>query len=199
MRRITPILLSLLSLCSYCYAAEPSRGLLADIDAALAALGCYEVTFEIKTDGCASAGRYVVDGADFYLASDGIEVYVESGVKYQVSSASREIVVDEASSLGNDIISNPARGFVSLAENLSVEEISVDGCRAVRLTPKSGGEVSETITVIAEARQNTPKSIVYSAEGGAITIEVKSLVASQDGLPRFNAEKYRGYEVVDMR
>ena len=199
MRKFLLLLIFSCVSCTLC-ASTPDKGsLLSGFDAALKALGCYRVKFEVKTDGYAAAGEYVVSGNDFYVASDGVEVYVESGVKYQVNGASHEIVIDSATSLGSDIISNPARGFSSLTESLSATEIVENGRRAVRLTPKEGAMISETITIEADKSGELPARIIYTADGGSIIIEVKSVERCPAGMPRFDVAKYAGYECVDMR
>ena len=196
------ILLLLIFSCISCslWASTPDGGsLLGAFDAKLKELGCYRVKFEVKADGYTAAGEYVVSGSDFYVASDGVEVYVESGVKYQVNSLNREVVIDSATTLGSDILSNPAQGFSSLTESFSATEIVENGCRAVLLTPKEGAMVSETITIEADNSGELPSRIVYAADGGSIIIEVKSVEHCSAGLPRFDIGKYAGYESVDMR
>ncbi|MBQ7856640.1 MAG: hypothetical protein IJ348_05945 [Alistipes sp.] len=180
--------------------AEGAGGsLLSTFDAHLKSLGCYRVLFGVRADGYESTGEYVVDGSDFYVASDGVEVYVEKGVKYQVNGAGREVVVDTAASLGNDIISNPAMGFASLAESLVATDLVVGGRQAVRLTPKQGSTAAETITIEADKSGRVPSRITYAADGGSIIIDIKSVDLCHDGLPRFDASKYVDFETVDMR
>ena len=196
------ILLLLISSCISCslWASTPDGGsLLGAFDAKLKELGCYRVKFEVKAEGYTAMGEYVVSGSDFYVASDGVEVYVENGVKYQVNRESREIVIDSAATLGSDIISNPAQGFSSLSENFQVTEAVEGGRRSVSLASKQGAAVSEAITIVADERGELPARIVYAGDGGSIIIEVKSVERSSAGLPRFDIGEYAGYESVDMR
>ena len=196
------ILLLLIFACANCmlWASTPDGcTLLRTFDAKLKELGCYRVKFEVKAEGYTATGEYVVSGSDFYVVTDGVEVYVENGVKYQVNRESREIVIDSADSLGSDIISNPAQGFSSLSENFQVTEAVESGRRSVCLASKQGAAVSEAITIVADKRGELPARIVYAGDGGSIIIEVKSVERSSVGLPRFDIGKYAGYESVDMR
>ena len=173
-----------------------AQSLLDTFEKNIAQLGVYQVKFTVEIDGYKMAGSYIVDGDDFYAAMEGVEIFVSQGVKHEVNSSTREVTIDSAANLGSDILSNPAKGFEVLKEQYSIAQTDVDGLSAIQLTPKSGGE---RIIVVADSAGTLPRKIVYSDSGAELTITFTAISATNAPLPRFEATKYAGYEVIDMR
>lgn len=178
---------------------EAAEKLLCGMESAMAALGCYEVQFDVIAEGYSVVGRYVVNGTDFYLAADDVELFVADGVKYEVNATKREIMVDGVESLGSDIVSNPTRGFTALLKDYVAESAEYEGRRAVRLIPRDGSGSSERILIVADVEGRMPALIRYISSEGAIDVRLKSVSKWSEPLPRFVREKYADYELVDFR
>lgn len=200
LKRIFVIVVSLLLSITYGSAQTADDGLLNRFETSLKAMGCYCVEFVVAFEEHSSKWRYVVDGDDFYVQSEGIEVYVSDGVKYEVNGSRKEITIDGVASLGSDIISNPSRGFATLAEGYDVVATEVEGRKVLHLTPKSvtGLQATERIVVAADASGELPSSVRYEMGGDAIEIRITSITKAEK-LPRYRAEDYSGFEVVDLR
>ena len=192
MRRLALTFFVLLSI----FAAS-AQSLLDTIEQSLATLGAYKVEFTVNLDNSYTfTGRYIVEGANFYVGVKDTELYVADGIKYEVSDQKREVVIDSAESLGSDVLSNPAKAFARLKEQYNVEQTVVDGRAAVNLTAKGG---DHSATVVADSSGVLPESIIYVQDGGVMKITFTTIAAHKESLPRFDRDKYVQYEVIDMR
>lgn len=174
-----------------------AEGLIEHFENSLKGLGDYRVTFTATMGDMVTAGNYAVSGSDFYIVIAGVEYYVAQGVKYEVNSERKEIVVDSAESMGGDLLSNPAKGFSILARDFEQRDVTIDSRKAVRLNPRSG-EGGE-ILVVANKGGNLPQMIVYIYDDSRMIITLDAIESLTSGIPRFDRSKYPDYEVIDMR
>ena len=193
MRRIVVALFIIIGI-----ATASAETLLDGISARLAALGAYKATFTVAVDGVNISGYYIVEGQNFYVSTEGMELYVADGVQYQVDGSKREVVVDSVTTLGSDILSNPAHSFELLKQQYNAMDGAQGAVRSVRLTPKQGS--GETIDIYADSANGLPHRIVYSfSNGGSLTILLTAIEPYSGTLPRFEQTRYAEYEVIDMR
>lgn len=174
-----------------------ATSLLETIERSFAALGDYRVTFTVTMDNMVTEGSYAVSGNDFYITLYGAEYYVADGVKYEVNAERKEIVVDSAESLGDDLLSNPAQGFSTLARDFNQTDITIDTRKAVRLSAREGG-VGD-ILVVADKDGKLPQMIVYIYDNARMTIVLDSIKTLAGGIPRFDRANYPDFELIDMR
>lgn len=174
-----------------------AEGLIEHFENSLKGLGDYRVTFTATMGDMVTAGNYAVSGSDFYIVIAGVEYYVAQGVKHEVNSERKEIVVDSAESMGGDLLSNPAKGFSILARDFEQRDVTIDSRKAVRLNPRrgEGGE----ILVVANKGGNLPQMIVYIYDDSRMIITLDAIESLTSGIPRFDRSKYPDYEVIDMR
>ncbi len=198
MRRTLLILFSVAAVAAAA-ADEASVRILKNIERNLAELGTYRAEFEMKAGDCSVRGEYCVSGSDFYMKADDTEVYASDGVRREVNATKREIVVDGIDAAARDIVSNPARGFSLLLEDFDSEVADGGGRTGVSLTPKPTSAIRETITVFVDADAGLPTEIVYGADSGCVSVRLLSVNPLAGDIPRFDAAKYEGYEVVDFR
>ncbi|MBQ6869799.1 MAG: hypothetical protein IJO17_04970 [Alistipes sp.] len=174
-----------------------AEGLIEHFENSLKGLGDYRVTFTATMGDMVTAGNYAVSGNDFYIVIAGVEYYVAQGVKHEVNSERKEIVVDSAESMGGDLLSNPAKGFSILARDFEQRDVTIDSRKAVRLNPRNG-EGGE-ILVVANKGGNLPQMIVYIYDDSRMIITLDAIESLTSGIPRFDRSKYPDYEVIDMR
>ena len=174
-----------------------AEGLIEHFENSLKGLGDYRVTFTATMGDMVTSGNYAVSGSDFYIVIAGVEYYVAQGVKHEVNSERKEIVVDSAESKGGDLLSNPAKGFSILARDFEQRDVTIDSRKAVRLNPRSGkgGE----ILVVANKGGNLPQMIVYIYDDSRMIITLDVIESLTSGIPRFDRSKYPDFEVIDMR
>ena len=193
MRKITLTLFILLA--TFAVRAE---SLLSAFEQNIKALGRYRVQFEVTLDEHRSAGYYIVEGDNFYISVDGIEWYVADGVKYSVDSNRKEVVVDSTDSLGDNLLSNPAKGFSSLEKYYTATNINIDGQMAVELKAKDATG-DERIVIQTTDDGKLPKVITYSYSNAAMVINIVAMESIQTPLPRFDEAKYPSFDMVDNR
>lgn len=174
-----------------------AEGLIEHFENSLKGLGDYRVTFTATMGDMVTSGNYAVSGSDFYIVIAGVEYYVAQGVKYEVNSERKEIVVDSAESMGGDLLSNPAKGFSILARDFEQRDVTIDSRKAVRLSPRSG-EGGE-ILVVANKSGNLPQMIVYIYDDSRMIITLDAIESLTSGIPRFDRSKYPDFELIDMR
>ena len=179
-----------------CFSAS-AESLLSCFERSLAALGDYRVAFTVTMGDMVTEGNYAVSGNDFYITLYGAEYYVADGVKYEINSERKEIVIDSAQSLGGDLLSNPAQAFSILARDFEQREVSIDSRRAVRLSERNGG--AGDMLVVADKNGTLPQMIVYIYGEERMTIVLDSIESLATGIPRFDRSKYADFEVIDMR
>ena len=174
-----------------------AEGLIEHFENSLKGLGDYRVTFTATMGDMVTAGNYAVSGSDFYIVIAGVEYYVAQGVKHEVNSERKEIVVDSAESMGGDLLSNPAKGFSILARDFEQRDVTIDSRKAVRLNPRNG-EGGE-ILVVANKSGDLPQMIVYIYDDSRMIITLDAIESLTSGIPRFDRSKYPDFELIDMR
>lgn len=174
-----------------------AEGLIEHFENSLKGLGDYRVTFTATMGDMVTAGNYAVSGNDFYIVIAEVEYYVAQGVKHEVNSERKEIVVDSAESMGGDLLSNPAKGFSILARDFEQRDVTIDSRKAVRLSPRSG-EGGE-ILVVANKSGDLPQMIVYIYDDSRMIITLDAIESLTSGIPRFDRSKYPDFEFIDMR
>lgn len=174
-----------------------AEGLIEHFENSLKGLGDYRVTFTATMGDMVTSGNYAVSGSDFYIVIAGVEYYVAQGVKHEVNSERKEIVVDSAESMGGDLLSNPAKGFSILARDFEQRDVTIDSRKAVRLSPRSG-EGGE-ILVVANKGGDLPQMIVYIYDDSRMIITLDAIESLTSGIPRFDRSKYPDFELIDMR
>ena len=180
--------------------------LLKTFETSLSQMERYRVEFDVLVKMNAGSdhaeqkyqGEYVVDKDNFYVSNGHQELFVADGVKYVVNHLSREVIIEAATALGSDILSNPSRGFSALAEGYNAESAEVNGRKALLLTSPKGNASSETIIVVADESGLRPAAIIYAMGGDRIEINIRTISAAES-LPRYEADKFAGFEVIDWR
>ena len=109
--------------------------------------------------------------------------------------ASKEIIVDRADAYEKELL-NSLDGFTHIAADYKIEECVVDGSTAVRLTPKSQGD---TIYVILKSDGESIAKFKYGAGENLVEVIITKSEKSNQKLPIFSKERYKGFEMIDFR
>ncbi|MGN0007029.1 MAG: outer membrane lipoprotein carrier protein LolA [Alistipes sp.] len=182
------------------FADEQALRILNAMEQTLSAMGTYRVEFEIVAGDYRTEGEYVVAGDDFYVRADDTEVYAEAGIRREISRSKREITVDDIDTSARDIISNPSSGFASLSADFdSAASTDADGVLRIVFSPKDASVSGESVTVEMANGGKLPKTIIYKTSAGEVVVRMTDIAPAKAGLPRFDAKRYEGYEVVDFR
>ena len=193
MKRALTIFLLLVTLSAW--ADERGEKRLERISRHYSALGNYSLSFVLRAGEGVQQGELMVEGNNSYIKVADTEVFVVDSLRYEVRGASKEIIVDRADAYEKELL-NPLSGFSGVKNDYNIEECEVDGCVAVRLTPKRTGETMYIVTApdgesIAKVKSGVGEN---SAE-----VEVNRLQGVPSPMPKFSKEQYKGFELIDFR
>lgn len=159
------------------------------------ALGNYSLHFVLRAGEGQQKGELAVEGNNSYMRVGDTEVFILDSLRYEVRPASKEIVIDKAELYERELM-NPLNGFASVKADYNIEEVQVEGRVAVRLTPKRTGD---TIYIITAADGESIETIRYGVGGASAEVVVEKMRKSHESLPRFDKERYKGFELIDFR
>ena len=159
------------------------------------ALGNYSLSFVLRAGGGEQKGRLMVEGNNSYIKVADTEVYVVDSLRYEVRGSSKEIIVDRADAYEKELL-NPLNGFSGVKNDYNIEECEVDGCVAVRLTPKRTGE---TIYIVTAPDGESIAKVKYGVGENSAEVEVNRQQGVPSPMPKFSKEQYKGFELIDFR
>lgn len=184
-----------------CIANLSAKSLLDTLVSNLTGMGSHSSEFVVvmseQSEQFSFKGSYITDGKSVYITMADVVIYAAEGVKYEVNSQSKEIVVDSAASLENDLFSNPASFLSNLSTEYNTLDTDVEGVKAVLLTPKDLTKTAQ-ITVLANNSGTLPETIVM--EEGTTVLKVNfEFKPTSNPVPRFSRDKYPDFELLDLR
>lgn len=186
-----------------------AQELLSKLQARIASMGDYRITFKVYAEGNPVEGVFNVSGRKFRIVSDGFDVIGDGKVRYEINHGMAEVAIDNMDSTDINILTNPTRAFEFASvgfEPVYEGEVTVNGikCDQIYLTP-SGNNVTITGVMLAVSRATgLPVRMIYGLDGIEDEVMV-SIVKFEGGLHipsadfRFDRTKYKDYEVVDFR
>lgn len=160
-----------------------------------AALGNYSMSFVLRAGESIQEGELMVEGKNSYIKIAETELYVVDSLRYEVRGTSKEIIVDRADAYEKELL-NSLNGFSAIAADYAIEECTIEGRTAVRLTPKKPGEVAYIITT--PSGEGVAK-MLYGAGENKVEIIVEKSESTTQKLPIFSKEEYKGFELIDFR
>ncbi|MBP3551190.1 MAG: hypothetical protein J6J57_06050 [Alistipes sp.] len=193
MKRVLTIFLLFITLSAW--ADERGEKRLERISRHYSALGNYSLSFVLRAGGGEQKGRLMVEGNNSYIKIADTEVYVVDSLRYEVRGASKEIIVDRADAYEKELL-NPLSGFSGVKNDYNIEECEVDGCVAVRLTPKRTGE---TIYIVTAPDGESIAKVKYGVGENSAEVEVNRQQGVPSPMPKFSKEQYKGFELIDFR
>lgn len=173
---------------------------LAQMSSTIKKMGSYKVEFSLSMGQQAVVGSYVVDGNSYYISLDGVEVYCDGVVRYEVNRELGEIVVDEVNSESYNLLDNPTRSFDFLASEFKSSILTEDSNQIViRLDPLSDNIPFGHLILAINLETKLPKSIIYDMSGDKIQVDIKGFTTSLLPLKLFVPTHYSDYEWIDFR
>ena len=193
MRKVVALLLLLTTLTAV--ADERGEARLARISRYYASLGDYRLSFVLKIEGAEQSGELGVQGQNFYMRLADTEVFVADSVRYEVRPTTKEIVVDKSEHYEQELLST-LNGLVNVGAEYDVVECEVEGRQALRMTSKRGGD---TIYIVLSVDGESISRLIYGSGEGAMSLTLTRAQKSVAPLPKFDKERYKGFELVDFR
>ena len=177
------------------FADERGEKRLERISRHYSALGSYSLSFVLRAGDGEQSGLLSVDGNNSYIKIADTEVFVVDSVRYEVRNSTKEIVVDRADAYEKELL-NPLNGFSGVSNDYTIEEFEESGRVGVRLVPKRTGE---NIYIETAADGESISKVRYGNGKSGAEVEVLSLRRRGEALPKFDKERYKGFELIDFR
>lgn len=181
-------------------ADEGSGEMLSALQQRLEGMPGYRVDFEVQVGGQTFAGRYLVQGDDYYMTLAGSEVFGLDGVRYEVDPSKREVIIDQTDYTSHNLLNNPTRAFSILKQEFDHRLLAREqGVVTLELQPRTPEVGISRITLLLEAQTATPRSLRYDAEGEQVVVTIRQLTAEGASIHPFEAKNYPDYEIIDFR
>lgn len=173
--------------------------------------GQYQVEFAFRADAASQpvTGRCVVQGDKYYLSAEGMEVYCDGKVKYEVNNGYKEVTVDRVDPADKSILANPAKVFdfpdAMFSHSYSAAgNVGTSKCDMITLKPKDTDSAIVEITLSVDQSTGLPLRISYRLDGvsSAVSVDIYS-IKRLESVPAaqftFDKSKYKSFEIIDFR
>jgi hypothetical protein len=146
-------------------------------------------------------GLFMVDGEDYYITIGIMEVYGDGSRRYEVNNERKEVTIDSVDLGSVDLLTNPTHAFDFVDEEFRSELVSYSATAGVlRLVPRDSAlGVSEIeVAMRRDGERVVPTRVTYDYGGDSISIELSAVAWSERGLPRWDKNEYRAYDIVSF-
>ena len=146
-------------------------------------------------------GLFMVDGQDYYITIGIMEVYGDGSRRYEVNNERKEVTIDSVDLGSVDLLTNPTHAFDFVDEEFRSELVSYNATVGVlRLVPRDSAlGISEIeVAMRRDGERVVPTRVTYDYGGDSISIELTAVAWSERGLPRWDKNEYRAYDIVSF-
>ena len=146
-------------------------------------------------------GIFMVDGQDYYITIGIMEVYGDGSRRYEVNNERKEVTIDSVDLGSVDLLTNPTHAFDFVDEEFRSELVSYSATAGVlRLVPRDSAlGISEIeVAMRRDGERVVPTRVTYDYGGDSISIELTAVAWSERGLPRWDKNEYRAYDIVSF-
>lgn len=146
-------------------------------------------------------GLFMVDGEDYYITIGIMEVYGDGSRRYEVNNERKEVTIDSVDLGSVDLLTNPTHAFDFVDEEFRSELLSYSATAGVlRLVPRDSAlGISEIeVAMRRDGERVVPTRVTYDYGGDSISIELSAVAWSERGLPRWDKNEYRAYDIVSF-
>ncbi len=198
MRSFFVIIFSLLSFV-VASADERSQAVLRGVAEYVRTLGSYDATFTVAAGDLQTQGHYSVAGDNYHIVVDQAEVYADGKVRYEVDHDLEEVNIDEMDIASRNILDNPTRCFDFVGDEYASMIYTEIGNELTLVMRANDTTLEGDIYLTVDKNTSRPRKIVYVLYDDRIEVTITSLVRRTTEVEKYNASKYRDYEVIDFR
>ena len=160
-------------------------------------------SFVLIDNGHSQTGSIIVSGNKFAITTPQLSTWFDGKTQWSYSSDVNEVNISTPTTDELQQI-NPFAIISSFRTNFNAKSLkAVKGTYKLQLTPKKANQSIKNVELTLNSSTYFPSLIVITAKNNTkATIKVKSITAG-GSLPAntftFNAKKYPGVEIVDLR
>ena len=210
MKRVLLTVLTLLAAWS-ARADERSAKTLAAMNAAIKALGTYELTFTVSAadEFNPMDGRCIVSGNSYNIWLPTGSLFGDDKSACKVDPSMMTVTLMKPDPRNHNLLSNPAKAFELLDGSFThkyIGQAKINGkdCDQIELTPSDKTLPISKMTLYIALRGSLPVAVRYTIDGlsSPVAIDIKTMKS----LPQvdrskftFDKKRYNGYEIIDLR
>ena len=202
MRRVFAILCMLL--CATSLSAQSAHTYLDELERSLGGRYAFTIAVQVGDAEDMLYGRVMVDGDSYYMSLEGMEVYSDGELRYEINNERKEIVEDRVNLLSEDILTNPTRVFAYFDKEFEVRGITHQGSlTTIDLAPRNPdlmGDYSVSLTVERTERGVEPRHLYYDYDGYVVDLALEVLHQSDAEFRHWKEHKmeYRAYDMISF-
>lgn len=160
-------------------------------------------TFSLIDNGRSQSGSIIVAGNKFAISAPQLSTWFDGKTHWSYSPNIKEVNITTPTSDELQQI-NPFAIISSFRNNFNAKLMSsAKGTYKIQLTPKKSNQSIKNVELTLNSSTYFPSLIIITAKNNTkATIKVKSIkagVAQSASTFTFNAKKYPGVEIVDLR
>ena len=198
MRKLLILILSIFAAMTT-MADERSQSVLRSVAEYVRVLGDYDAEFEVKAGVYNATGRYGVAGDSYHIKLDQAEVYSDGKVRYEVDHERKEVNIDVMDLSNRNILDNPTRCFDFVGADYASMVYEEAGGEITLLLRANDASIEGDIYLTVAKNTGRPIKIVYALYEDRIEVDITSLTKRKTAIAKYEASRYKGYEIVDFR
>jgi hypothetical protein len=200
MRRVFATLCMLL--CATSLSAQSAHTYLDELERSLGGRYAFTIAVQVGDAEDMLYGRVMVDGDSYYMSLEGMEVYSDGKLRYEINNERKEVTEDRVNLSSHDLLTNPTRAFLFAPEEFDITlRFSHNGeIACLELSPHDAalGVTTITLVLVSEGDNVYPSQIAYDYDGDLVCITLYMVDVQDKSLPRWNKENYRAYDIVSF-
>lgn len=205
MKRINKFIIIALSLIatSFSLSAQNAANILAQASNKFSNSKSISATFSIIDNGHSQNGSITVAGNKFVISTPQLSTWFDGKTQWSYSSSVNEVNITNPTADELQQI-NPFAIISSFRNNFNATMLNAPkGSYKIQLTPKKSNQSIKKVELTLNSSTYFPSLIVITAKNNTkATIKVKSIKAGgaqSASTFTFNAKKYPGVEIIDLR
>lgn len=201
MRRVFATLCMLL--CATSLSAQSAHAYLDELETSLGGRYAFTIAVQVGDAEDMLYGRVMVDGDSYYMSLEGMEVYSDGKLRYEINNERREVTEDRVDLSSHDLLTNPTRAFQFAPEefDMSLRFSQNDEVAVVELRPRDEalGITSIALAMVSDDSDRLrPRQLLYNYDGESVVISFEEYAFAEWSLPRWDEDDYKTYDIVSF-
>ncbi|MFI3318907.1 MAG: hypothetical protein SNH88_06940 [Rikenellaceae bacterium] len=154
----------------------------------------YSVDLKLNMQGHEFDGGYAISGDSYYMQiGERQEYYGDKSIRYEVTHALMEVVVDTPPKSPITLMDDPVNAFANLYEQFESE---MSGSTLILTSKDQDGLI---VSIELTPKENLPRVISYEMDGERVSIELGRFRQTNGKIKKFEKRDYPEFEIIDLR
>ena len=169
---------------------------------AMKSMPALKASFSVKYNGETATGDILLAGSRFHLSTQAMHTWYDGRTQWTYSLGTSEVSVSEPTADELTQV-NPFAIMESLRAEYTARRLTAPaGFDMLELKPKGQSDYSKIVLAVSQATSLPSEIVFYTTDGAVTSIKIKEIEkvkAPAASAFRFDAKKYPGVEIVDLR